>query len=346
MSMFKRPCHGPLTSYYGRRVHPVTGERGKMHFGLDYGTTPSDNRIFSVGNGYVKMAQYMNGYGNMIVTRHLVNGVYYDVVYAHLASFKVRVGQQVKAGQTIAIKGNTGVGTGVHLHLEIHVNTWTGNMANTRNPALYIYDKGVHEEQARLASLGIAVQADGYYGKGTENAVMVFQRREGLTADGFLGFNTRNRLFAKTPNFNFASYLEQQKPIEKEKEKEVKEDMAQPFNAGTATLNASAKRFIEEAVADGILTDSGWITKFEEGKITGQQMLGLSIHIQQQRNQLFAPRTTTLKESVKQLIENGLEEGVLHDDSWLKKYENGELSTDDVLSLKLLIDERRLKAKK
>lgn len=346
MSIFKRPCNGPLTSYYGKRVHPVTGVLGKMHHGLDYGNSPSDNRIFAVGDGYVKMARWMNGYGNMIVTRHIVNGKNYDVVYAHLSSFKVRVGQKVKTGQTIAIKGNTGVGTGVHLHLEVHVGQWTGNMRNTRNPALYIYDKGVHEEQARLNHLGISVKADGYYGKATENAVRIFQKRVGLTADGFLGSGTRYQLMRKTKGFDFNKYLKEQNKEQQKQDEKVDDEMSKPFNAGTSTLNNAAKRMIEEAVVDGILTDKTWIEKFDKNQISAHQMLGLSILIQERRNKMFKPKTHTLKNEVQQMIEEAIKDGTLHNDQWLKEYKNNELSGDDIVALKLLIDERRRKKNK
>ena len=48
--------------------------------------------------------------------------------------------------------------------------------------------------QARLAALGYLTSADGIYGLGTYNAVVAFQRKNGLTADGVAGMMTLNRL--------------------------------------------------------------------------------------------------------------------------------------------------------
>ena len=44
--------------------------------------------------------------------------------------------------------------------------------------------------QERLNSVGFSISTDGIFGGGTENAVKVFQRNRGLSADGIVGRNT------------------------------------------------------------------------------------------------------------------------------------------------------------
>jgi len=58
------------------------------------------------------------GYGNLVIVE---NGPY-RTYYAHLSSIPVQVGDQVSAGSTIGLSGNTGNSTGPHLHYEIRYN--------------------------------------------------------------------------------------------------------------------------------------------------------------------------------------------------------------------------------
>lgn len=57
----------------------------------------------------------------------------------------------------------------------------------------------VREIQQRLIDLGYPVaKADAVYGRGTKNAVTLFQRTNGLNADGVAGQGTLNRLFSSS----------------------------------------------------------------------------------------------------------------------------------------------------
>ena len=106
-----------ITSPFGMRVHPVTGKK-RMHKGVDFGT-PFGTSVASAGDGKVVKAGTGNGYGNVVYIDH-GNGV--TTRYAHLSSFTVKPGDSVKAGQEIAKSGDSGLGSGPHLHFEVRQN--------------------------------------------------------------------------------------------------------------------------------------------------------------------------------------------------------------------------------
>lgn len=113
------PAGGGITSGFGIRIHPVTGER-KMHYGVDYGPG-CGSPIYAATSGRVVFAGPSGGYGNLITIDH-GNGV--QTRYAHMFSdgIFVKVGDDVAAGQNIAAVGNSGLSTGCHLHFELRVN--------------------------------------------------------------------------------------------------------------------------------------------------------------------------------------------------------------------------------
>ena len=111
-----RPIMSGVTSDFGRRKHPVTGEEGKLHEGTDYKGKMGDP-VRAAGDGVVQLARPLTGYGNAVYINH-PNG--YQTRYAHLSSFApLGIGAQVKSGQVIGAVGNTGIGTGPHLHFEV-----------------------------------------------------------------------------------------------------------------------------------------------------------------------------------------------------------------------------------
>ncbi|MGN7312673.1 lysozyme family protein [Alkalicoccobacillus gibsonii] len=104
-----------ITSEFGPRTHPITGEVNSFHGGLDFGCTPSDD-ILSVKDGKVIEAIHSNiGYGNYVTVKHGGNEF---SRYAHLTSIGVRNGQSVNQGDSVGKCGTTGSSTGNHLHLE------------------------------------------------------------------------------------------------------------------------------------------------------------------------------------------------------------------------------------
>ena len=107
-----------LSSGYGTRIDPIYKIR-KFHPGIDF-SAPKGTPVYATGGGkVVKVLSRRSGYGNTIVIDH---GYGFRTLYAHLHSFKVKVGSIVKRGDLIAYVGNTGKSTAPHLHYEVHQN--------------------------------------------------------------------------------------------------------------------------------------------------------------------------------------------------------------------------------
>ena len=110
VSGFVMPVKGPVTSPYGWRAR-----FGRMHRGVDISLRVGDT-VRVAFDGKVRLTKYEGkGYGYYVVVRH-DNGM--ETVYGHLSRFLVKPNQRVRAGEPIALGGNTGRSTGPHLHFE------------------------------------------------------------------------------------------------------------------------------------------------------------------------------------------------------------------------------------
>lgn len=102
-----------VTQWYGENVDWYPNTNG--HAGIDFGT-PWGTFVTATDAGVVKLAGLDNtGYGNLVKIEHDWGFSY----YAHLADFRVKVGERVEAGQVLGLSGNTGRSTGPHLHFEV-----------------------------------------------------------------------------------------------------------------------------------------------------------------------------------------------------------------------------------
>lgn len=105
----------PVTSSFGWRVHPISGE-WKFHAGVDLGYEYGSG-IISLFDGQVLIAEDLgDGYGYQVLVYHPSLDAY--TRYAHCSRLLTRVGALVRAGEIIAAVGSTGYSTGPHLHLE------------------------------------------------------------------------------------------------------------------------------------------------------------------------------------------------------------------------------------
>ncbi len=104
-----------VTSPFGWRTHPIYGDR-RLHSGEDLGA-PEGMPVLSAHSGYVRYADWGDGYGNMIIVEY-ADGKY-QTLYAHLSEILVQDGDAVRARQVIGKVGSTGGVTGAHLHFEL-----------------------------------------------------------------------------------------------------------------------------------------------------------------------------------------------------------------------------------
>jgi murein DD-endopeptidase MepM/ murein hydrolase activator NlpD len=121
-----RPVGGPVTSVYGMRRHPITGQV-KLHDGTDFGS-PCGTPIRAAAAGTVVEAGWASGYGNFTVIDHgVIDGQPLSTAYAHQSRFAARAGATVGRGEVIGYVGSTGYSTGCHLHFMVYVAGSTTN---------------------------------------------------------------------------------------------------------------------------------------------------------------------------------------------------------------------------
>ena len=110
-----RPVAGQVTSPFGRRVHPITGQQD-FHTGVDL-SAPEGTPIAAAYPGRVAETGYSPVYGNYILLDH--GGI--ATRYCHCSEIVAQEGMNLRQGETVARVGSTGVSTGPHLHFELLV---------------------------------------------------------------------------------------------------------------------------------------------------------------------------------------------------------------------------------
>jgi murein DD-endopeptidase MepM/ murein hydrolase activator NlpD len=111
------PVAGWLTSTFGSRADPFTGDAG-FHAGLDI-KAGTGEPVRATASGTVSFARYNGNFGNMVVLDH---GFGISTRYGHLSRSVVAEGQQVRKGDVVGYVGSTGRSTSPHLHYELLLN--------------------------------------------------------------------------------------------------------------------------------------------------------------------------------------------------------------------------------
>lgn len=118
----------PIADPDRRRVTQWFGEEDKRYFdmgmqghnGIDF-ACPMNSTIRAVADGIVLQSNRMETYGLVIKLVH----PWGESVYAHCNTLVVEDGDVVRAGQSIAYSGNSGISTGPHLHFGLRIFPYT-----------------------------------------------------------------------------------------------------------------------------------------------------------------------------------------------------------------------------
>jgi biotin carboxyl carrier protein len=120
-SVYFWPVSGTITSCFGPRSDPVTGDSG-YHYGVDIAIAEG-TPIRAAHAGTVVTASYSGNYGNLVVIT--ADGEDLHTWYGHMSGYAVTRGEHVEKGQVIGYVGSTGKSTGPHLHFETRRDTGT-----------------------------------------------------------------------------------------------------------------------------------------------------------------------------------------------------------------------------
>ena len=116
-----------ISTVFGERVHPITGETKAMEY-IGIAGNQGDS-IYAVADGDIIDVGFDNTLGNYIVLATFMGE---EVTYGHLDGSKVATGAQVKAGDIIGLMGKSGKATGTFLSLSVKVN------GETVDPTLFL----------------------------------------------------------------------------------------------------------------------------------------------------------------------------------------------------------------
>lgn len=156
--------HMPTAPTYVTSPYGYRRRFRRMHKGIDLKVQIGDT-IYAAFDGRVRIVRNQGrrtGYGLYVVIRH---NNQLETVYGHLSKFLVQPNDYVKAGDPIALGGNTGRSTGPHLHFETRYMGYAINPAaifdfanHTTHTDTYLFTKNTYMD-ARDYTPGAAAYA-------------------------------------------------------------------------------------------------------------------------------------------------------------------------------------------
>ena len=124
------PVHGRITSYFGSRTDPISGEDG-FHRAIDIAVDEGTS-VAAAWDGIVTKTGCDSTRGNYLWMVHK-NGC--ETFYCHCSKILVEKGAVIRSGESVALSGDTGYSTGPHLHFAVKKD---GEM---QNPLDYLTQK-------------------------------------------------------------------------------------------------------------------------------------------------------------------------------------------------------------
>jgi len=121
----KMPVKGRITSYFGEQTNGNTKAKTFQH-GIEIKTDRGEP-VRSVFGGEILYADWLRGYGNMIIIHH---GDNYYTLYAHAEELFKTKGDFVETQEVIATSGDTGSLKGALLHFEVRLRGKSVNPMN------------------------------------------------------------------------------------------------------------------------------------------------------------------------------------------------------------------------
>lgn len=203
----------PITSPYGPRRHPITGQLGKMHHGVDFGGTFN---VIAVADGIVDHVGWSpTGGGHVVIIKH--SAKLYSVYYHGRERTTWNKGDRIPAGAKVYTSGSTGASTGPHLHFELRTSRAWGQTVDPMSMIDREVDLGTKPGPLKVdGKMGKATWSawqqvlkrdwlykgiiDGKPGKLTYTAI---QRSVNAAMDGVLGKDTKKRVQKRLKDQDF-----------------------------------------------------------------------------------------------------------------------------------------------
>ena len=124
--LFLDPGPAKVTSPFGPRVHPITGETASFHNGVDLvlciGGHMLETGIRAWADGTVLEAADTDGPAGTCVVLDHGRGLITRYFPLEFGSLRVHAGQRIRKGTLLGWMGKTGRSTGEHLHFQMELN--------------------------------------------------------------------------------------------------------------------------------------------------------------------------------------------------------------------------------